>query len=200
MAINGINNGESGSSVRNKLNQTINIVNLGVTTSAELDGTTLKFNKNNQNNAYNVDLSGLTITQPNGVKTTQVTITESEILDPLGFSKIILDSVTGKILIPLSLSVYRKSGGTNYSLSNSIRLNGVIGSSSATIGNTIDAAFTNSTEGSLILSYNINTLNTTLIPGNSLWLISGSFSSPSVVTGGTGDCVVYLTYIEIDSN
>jgi hypothetical protein len=57
MAIKGINNGESGSSVRNKLNQTINIVNLGVTTSAELDGTTLKFNKNNQNNAYNVDLT-----------------------------------------------------------------------------------------------------------------------------------------------
>jgi hypothetical protein len=152
----------------------------------------------------NIQITGGTITIDGnpiggGVKTTQVTITQSEILNPSGFKKIILDSVSGKILIPLSISVYRKSGGTNYSISNSIRLSSVTGSSNGTLGNAIDAAFTSSTHGSLILSYNI-TLNSNLISGNSLWVVSSGFSSPSVVTGGTGDCVIHLTYIEIDSN
>lgn len=60
--IDNINNGESGLSVRNKLNQLISEVNalattLGVTTGATLSNNTIFFDTNEQQNAYSVDIS-----------------------------------------------------------------------------------------------------------------------------------------------
>jgi hypothetical protein len=60
--INNINNGESGLSARNKINQIIDTVNLGITTGATLVGDVIYFNTNNQQNAYSVDLSSLSPT------------------------------------------------------------------------------------------------------------------------------------------
>ena len=63
MAIDNINNKESGLSVRNKLNQLINEVNalastLGITTGATFSNNTIFFDTNEQQNAYSVDISG----------------------------------------------------------------------------------------------------------------------------------------------
>ena len=66
MAINNINNNESGVSVRNKLNQLINEVNvlasqIGVgnsTTGATLENNIIYFDTTQQQDAYSVDISG----------------------------------------------------------------------------------------------------------------------------------------------
>jgi hypothetical protein len=96
------------------------------------------------------------------------------------------------------MSVYRKSGGTAYSISNSIRLNSVIGSSASSLGSAVDSAFTGDTAGTLINSYSF-TLNTNVLPGNSLVLVSGTYATPSTITGGTGDLILYITYTEVSS-
>ena len=134
-----------------------------------------------------------------GAKVAQVEITQAEILNASGFLKVLVPSVTNKILIPISLAVYRKPGGTNYSLSSSVRLYTIIGSNSSSLGNTADAVFTGSTEGSLALTYALS-LNSNLSPNNNLSLVSGAVLSPSIISGGTGDLIAYITYIEIDTN
>ena len=134
-----------------------------------------------------------------GAKVSQVEITQAEILNPSGFLKVLVPSVTNKILIPISLAIYRKPGGTNYTLFNSIRLYTIIGFNSSNIGNTVDAAFTGSTEGSLALNFALS-LNSNLSPNNNLSLVSGSVLSPSTISGGTGNLIAYITYIEIDNN
>ena len=65
MAINNINNKESGVSVRNKLNQLINEVNalasqinFGSTTGATLENNIIYFDTTQQQDAYSVDISG----------------------------------------------------------------------------------------------------------------------------------------------
>lgn len=65
MAINNINNKESGVSVRNKLNQLINEVNtlasqinFGGTTGATLENNIISFDTTLQQDAYSVDISG----------------------------------------------------------------------------------------------------------------------------------------------
>lgn len=143
------------------------------------------------------------ITIPNntpGTKAAQVEITQADILNPSGFLKLLVPSVSGKILVPLSLSVFRRAGGTNYTLSNTIFLNTIIGSNSSSVGNTIPSAiFTSSTEGSLTLLYSLS-FNSNLLPNNNLSLVSGTPLSPSTITGGTGNLIAYITYIEIDTN
>ena len=134
-----------------------------------------------------------------GATVSQVEITQAEILNPSGFLKVLVPSVTNKILIPISLAIYRKPGGTNYTLFNSIRLYTIIGFNSSNIGNTVDAAFTGSTEGSLALNFALS-LNSNLSPNNNLSLVSGSVLSPSTISGGTGNLIAYITYIEIDTN
>jgi hypothetical protein len=133
-----------------------------------------------------------------GAKAAQVEITQAEILNASGFLKVLVPSVTNKILIPISLAVYRKPGGTSYTLSNSVRLHTIIGSSSSSLGGTADAAF-GSTQGSLALTYALS-LNNNLSPNNNLSLVSGNVSSPSIISGGTGNLIAYITYIEIDTN
>lgn len=59
MSIANINNGETGLSARDKINQSIDIVNLGVVTGATLNVSTLEFNTNNTTDAFHVDLSTL---------------------------------------------------------------------------------------------------------------------------------------------
>lgn len=134
-----------------------------------------------------------------GAKVAQVEITQAEILDASGFLKVLVPSVNNKILIPISLAIYRKPGGTNYTLLNSVRLYTIIGSNSSNLGNTIDTAFTSSTEGSLALNFT-SSLNSNLSPNNNLSLVSGAVLSPSTITGGTGNLIAYITYIEIDTN
>ena len=134
-----------------------------------------------------------------GAKVAQVEITQAEILDASGFLKLLVPSVTNKILIPISLALYRKPGGTNYVISNSIRLVTIIGGTSTTIGNTVDAVFTGSTQGSLFLNLSSG-INFNLLPNNNLSLASGSAIFPSVISGGTGNLIAYITYIEIDTN
>ena len=134
-----------------------------------------------------------------GAKAAQVEITQAEILNASGFLKVLVPSVTNKILIPISLAVYRKPGGTNYTISNSVRLHTIIGSSSSSLGGTADTAFAGSTQGSLALTYALS-LNSNLSPNNNLSLVSGNVSSPSIISGGTGNLIAYITYIEIDTN
>jgi hypothetical protein len=130
------------------------------------------------------------------VKGVQVLVTQAQILNSGGFSKVLVTSTTGKVLVPVSISAYRKSGGTAYSIANSIRLTSVAGSSSGTVGSgSLDAAFTNGTESTTIAP--VSTTNFSLIPGNSLHVVSGSFLAPSTITGGTGDIIIFLTYTEI---
>jgi hypothetical protein len=131
-------------------------------------------------------------------KSAQVTITQAQILNGSGFSKVLVSPVSGKTLVPISMSVYRKSGGTAYSISNSIRLNSVIGSSASSLGSVVDSAFTGSTAGTLMNSYSF-TLNTNVVPGNSLVLVSGTYATPSTITGGTGDLILHITYTEVSS-
>jgi hypothetical protein len=133
------------------------------------------------------------------IKTAVVTITEAEILNPTGFSKTLINSVPGKIIAPLSLAVYRKTGGTAYTVPNNVRLNSVIGSSASSIGNTLDNVFTNASTGTRIDSYSTG-LNTAMIPGNSIRIFSGTLSFLGVITGGTGDIVVYIDYKELSPN
>lgn len=130
------------------------------------------------------------------IKTTQVTITESEILNVLGFSKKLVDSVEGKVLVPVSISAYRKQGGTAYSIANSVRLFSANGSSSSSVGNgTLDAVFQSGTESTTIAP--VSTANTSITLGNSLYIASGALAIPSVITEGTGDLIVFITYTEI---
>lgn len=132
------------------------------------------------------------------LKTAQVNITQAEILNVAGFSKSLVSAVTGKILIPISLSVYRKSGGTAYTIANSVRLATVSGAGSGTLGSVVDSSFTSATVGSLSNNYSF-TSNANVIAGNSLILVSGSASSPSAITGGTGDLIVLITYTEVNT-
>lgn len=130
------------------------------------------------------------------IKTAQVTITESEILNVLGFSKKLVDSIEGKVLVPVSISAYRKQGGTAYSIANSVRLFSTNGSSSSSVGNgTLDAVFQSGTESTTIAP--VSTANTSITLGNSLYIASGALTIPSVITGGTGDLIVFITYTEI---
>lgn len=132
------------------------------------------------------------------LKAVQVNITEAEILNSAGFTKQLVSSVSGKVMVPVSIVAYRKTGGTAYSIANSIRLNTVLGSSSSSLGSgTVDAIFTNSQQQSQVAIF--STTNTLLASGNSLSLASGVFSSPSAITGGTGDLIVCLSYIEIST-
>lgn len=131
-----------------------------------------------------------------GIKVAQVTITQAEILNVAGFSKVLLSSVAGKALVPISLILFRKSGGTAYTISNSIRLNIFSGAGSGSIGSTVDSCITSASVGALLNNYAFSNLFT-VIPGNSLALVSGSSISPSVITGGTGDLIATITYIEI---
>ena len=132
----------------------------------------------------------------NLIKEIRTEITESEILNGSGFSKLLVPSTSGKLLIPVSIVLYRKSGGTSYTLSNSVRLmsNGTSGSSSLGSFN-FDNVFQNAFQSTSI--YSLNTHSSVLVVGNSLYLTSGSFISPSVITGGTGNLVLCLTYMEI---
>ena len=134
-----------------------------------------------------------------GAKVAQVEITQAEILNASGFLKLLVPSVTNKILIPISLALYRKPGGTNYVLINSIRLATIIGGTATTLGNTVDAVFTGSAQGSLFLNFSSG-INFNLLPNNNLSLASGSSIFPSVISGGTGNLIAYITYIEIDTN
>lgn len=130
------------------------------------------------------------------LKSIQLEVTQAEILNGLGFSKSILPSISGKVLVPVSIILYRKAGGTNYTIANSVRLvsNGSAGSSS--LGSiTFDTVFQNSFQSTSIFSLGTN--SSVLVTGNSLHLTSGSFTSPSVITGGTGNLVLCLTYIEV---
>lgn len=138
------------------------------------------------------NVSGLS----SSLKVAQVTITQAEILNVSGFKKELVSSVAGKVMVPVSIVAYRKVGGTAYTISNSIRLNTVVSGSSATIASsTIDTVFISAVELSQIATF--NTINTLLTSGNSLHLASGTFTSPNVITGGTGDLVVCVNYIEI---
>jgi hypothetical protein len=129
-------------------------------------------------------------------KVAQVEITQAEILTGVAFTKTLVAPTSGKILIPLSLAVYRKPGGTNYSISNSIRLSTSGSAGTSTLGNSVDSAFTGSTQGAISLIYDLSfSFVNTLVPSNSLLLTS---STP--VTGGTGDLIAYITYVEIDTN
>jgi hypothetical protein len=129
-------------------------------------------------------------------KVAQVEITQAEILTGVAFTKTLVAPTSGKILIPLSLAVYRKPGGTNYSISNSIRLSTSGSAGTSTLGNSVDSAFTGSTQGAISLIYDLSfSFVNTLVPSNSLLLAS---STP--VTGGTGDLIAYITYVEIDTN
>jgi hypothetical protein len=132
------------------------------------------------------------------IKAIQVNITQAEILNASGFSKSLVSAVTGKVLVPISLSVYRKSGGTVYSIANSVRLATVSGAGSGTLGSVVDSSFTSATVGLLLNNYSF-TSNANVIAGNSLVLVSGSTSSPSVITGGTGDLIAFITYTEVDT-
>jgi hypothetical protein len=127
-------------------------------------------------------------------KVAQVEITQAEILTGVAFTKTLVAPTSGKILIPLSLAVYRKPGGTNYSISNSIRLNTSGSAGTSSLGNPVDSAFTGSTEGVISLTYAL-AFTSTLVPSNSLLL-----ASLTSVTGGTGDLIAYITYVEIDTN
>ncbi len=149
----------------------------------------------------NIQITGGTITidgNPIGgglsTKVAQVEITQAEILTGLPFNKTLVSPTSGKILIPLGLAVYRKPGGTNYSIANSIRLSTFSGAGSATLGNPVDSAFTGSAEGVVCVAYTIS-FSTQLVPNNNLALLS-----PTEVTGGTGDLIAYITYVEIDAN
>ena len=138
-------------------------------------------------------------TSVGGAKVAQVEITQAEILNASGFLKLLVPSVTNKILIPISLALYRKPGGTNYVILNSIRLVTIIGGNSTTLGNTVDAVFTGSAQGSLFLNFSSG-INFNLLPNNNLSLASGSAIFPSVISGGSGNLIAYITYIEIDTN
>jgi hypothetical protein len=131
------------------------------------------------------------------IKSLEVLITESDILNPSGFSKTLIASVPGKIIIPLSLVIYRKPGGTAYTLPNNVRLNSVIGSSATSIGSTLDNTLTNASTGTRIDSYSTGTLNTSIIAENSIQVYSGTLGFFGVITGGTGDLVAFITYTEI---
>jgi hypothetical protein len=149
----------------------------------------------------NIQITGGTITidgNPIGgglsAKVAQIEITQAEILTGLPFNKTLVSPTLGKILIPLGLAVYRKPGGPNYSISNSIRLSTFNDAGSATLGNPVDSAFTGSTQGVICVVYTIS-FSSQLVPNNNLALFS-----PPQVTGGTGDLIAYITYVEIDAN
>jgi hypothetical protein len=142
-------------------------------------------------------INPLGVTGSSVLKEVQVEITQAEILNGSGFSKSLVSSVSGKLLVPIFISVYRKTGGTAYSISNSVRLfsNGSAGSSS--IGSvTFDSLLTNTTVATTIASF-ATTANSSLVSGNSLHLASGSLSSPSTITGGTGNLILSITYNEV---
>jgi hypothetical protein len=134
-----------------------------------------------------------------GAKVAQVEITQADILNPSGFLKVLVPSTVNKIKIPISLAIYRKPGGTDYSSPGFVRLNTIIGSNASTVGNTIFGTSIGSTEGSYF--YNLPTqFNVNLSPNNNLSLVSGTAPPPSTISGGTGDLIAYITYIEIDTN
>lgn len=133
-----------------------------------------------------------------GLKAIQVNITQAEILNSSGFTKLLVAPVTGKVLIPISISVYRKSVGTGYTISNSVRLFSDDGSSSSSIGTALDGAFQNSVAGAVMQSIT-SSFNTVVVSGNSLKLVSGNLLSPSIITGGTGDLIVSIVYSEVNT-
>ena len=132
------------------------------------------------------------------LKGIQVKITQAEILNSSGFTKLLVAPVTGKVLIPISISIYRKSGGTGYTISNSVRLFSDDGSSSSSIGTALDSAFQNSIAGAVMQSIT-SSFNTVVVSGNSLKLVSGNLLSPSAITGGTGDLIASIVYAEVDT-
>ncbi|MEX0594989.1 MAG: hypothetical protein WD512_00705 [Candidatus Paceibacterota bacterium] len=134
------------------------------------------------------------------IKTSVVTITETEILNPAGFLKILINSVPGKIIVPLSLIAHRKTGGTAYTVPSTVRLNSVVGSSASSFGSTLGSVFTSASEGTRVDSFSTGTLNTAIIPGNSIQIFSGTIFSLGVITGGTGDCIIHINYKEINPN
>ncbi len=132
------------------------------------------------------------------LKAVQVTITEAEILNASGFSELLVSAVTGKTLVPVSLSAFRKVGGTAYTIGNSVRLFSSSNAGSSSVGNgTLDAVFQSATPATTIAP--VSTTNFSLITGNTLHVASGSLVSPSVITGGTGDLIVIITYTEVDT-
>jgi hypothetical protein len=135
------------------------------------------------------------------VKATQVLITQSDILNPSGFSKTLISATPGKITIPKSIALYRKPGGTSYNLSTgTVGLFSVANSlSSPVVGvGSLNIAFQSSNEGTTYPSVNSGTTLSQMIrPGNSIHIASNSPSISSVITEGTGDIVAYLTYVEI---
>jgi hypothetical protein len=134
------------------------------------------------------------------VKGVQVTLTQADILNSSGFSKLIVPSKTGKIIIPTFVSLYRKPGGIPYPIGiNSLRLFSVVGSTVSSISPAIsNISFQTSNEGTSYLSINSGETSSQMIrPGNNIYIALGNALSPSVITGGTGDLVLYLTYTEI---
>ena len=127
-------------------------------------------------------------------KVAQVEITQADILTGVAFNKTLVPSVSGKILVPLSLSVFRRAGGTNYSTSASIRLSTAGSAGTSILGSPVDSPFTGSTIGVVSLTYSLP-FTIQLVPNNNLFL-----SSTSEVTGGTGNLIAYITYVEIDTN
>jgi hypothetical protein len=131
------------------------------------------------------------------IKEVKIEITQAEILNVSGFSKQLVSSVPGKILAPMFISVYRRTGGTAYSISNSIRLFSSSNAGSSSIGSsTFDSLFTNTTVATAIASLTASA-NFSIVSGNSLHLASGSLSSPSTITGGTGNLILSITYNEV---
>jgi len=142
--------------------------------------------------------TGTVPTQVGILKSAQITITSSEILSSSGFSKLLVSSVPGKVLIPVSVNAYRKAGGTAYSISNSVRLFSSSSAGSSSIGNgTLDSVFQSPSPQTTIAP--VSTSNFSLIVGNSLYVASNSLVMPSVITGGTGDLIVCVTYTEVDA-
>jgi hypothetical protein len=130
------------------------------------------------------------------LKELQTEITEAEILNGTGFSKLLVPSIPGKLLVPTSIILYRKAGGTPYNITNPVRLFSSFSTGSSSLGGiAFDTVFQNSFQSTSIFSLSTN--SSALAIENSLRLTSGSVASPSVITGGTGNLVLCLTYMEI---
>lgn len=135
------------------------------------------------------------------VKGVQVTLTQADILNASGFSKLIVPSKTGKIIMPTSIALYRKPGGTSYNLSGGTV--GLISMENSLAGAVLGAsplniAFQTENESTTYPSINSGTTSSQRIrPGNSIYISLGTPITPGIATEGTGDLVLYLTYTEI---
>jgi hypothetical protein len=135
------------------------------------------------------------------VKGVQVTLTQADILNPSGFSKLIVPPKAGKIIMPTSIALYRKPGGTSYNLSGgTVGLISIANSlAGAVIGaSSLNIAFQTENESTTYPSINSGTTSSQRIrPGNSIYISLGTPITPGIATEGTGDLVLYLTYTEI---